>query len=64
MIRQEIVKLDGKVIDKKILDEIQKSEDVKAIRDNGMDATHIGKRWYVVVFHSGEGISVYVNQFI
>lgn len=64
MNREEIIKLGGKVIDKKTLDEIQESEDVKAIRDNGMDATHIGKRWYVVVFHNGEGVSVYVSQFV
>lgn len=59
MTREEIVRLDGKVIDRETLAEIQASEPVRAIRDNGIDATHIGKHWYVVEFRKGEGINVY-----
>ena len=33
MTREEITNLDGKIIDRKMLDEIQQSEEVKAIRD-------------------------------
>jgi len=46
-----------------MLNEIQQSEEVKAIRDNGMDGRRIGKRWYVVVFNDGYGVSVYVSTF-
>ena len=63
MTREEITNLDGTIIDRKMLNEIQQSEEVKAIRDNGMDGRRIGKRWYVVVFNDGYGVSVYVSTF-
>lgn len=62
MTREEITKLDGKVIDRKLLEEMKECEQVKVIRDNGMDAKRIGKRWYVVVFKDGYGINVYAKN--
>ena len=59
MTREEIVRLDGNVIDRWTLEEIQESKDVKVIRDNGIDGNHLGKDWYVVEFYGGEGINVY-----
>ena len=62
MNKSEILRYSGKVIDLSTMDEIRASDDVKVIRDNGMSGSHIGKRWYVVVFKSGDGISVYCTR--
>lgn len=62
MNKSEILRYSGKVIDPSTMNEIRASEDVKVIRDNGMSGSHIGKRWYVVVFKSGDGISVYCTR--
>ena len=59
MNKEDVLKLSGREIDRETLKEIRECEDVKAIRDNGIDGNHIGKRWYVVVFRTGNGISVY-----
>ena len=62
MTKKEILQYSEKVIDRQTMDEIRRSDDVKVIRDNGMAGKHLGKRWYVVVFKGGDGISVYCTK--
>ncbi len=62
MKKEDILRLANQVIDVRTLDEIGASEDVKVIRDNGTSGDHPGKRWYVVVFNNGRGVSVYCKN--
>ncbi len=59
MTREEILEFSGQTVDDDTLKQIQESDAVKAIRDNGIDGNHPGKHWFVVVFKEGSGISVY-----
>jgi hypothetical protein len=58
----EIAKFSGQVIDKATLESIKDSENVKVIKDCGIDGRHLGKKWYVVVFTDGTEISVYTRR--
>ncbi|TDP56296.1 hypothetical protein [Aminicella lysinilytica] len=61
MIGKEIAQYSGKVVDKTTLDRIASSENVKVVRDCGIDGNHLGKKWYVIVFKDDTEISVYVK---
>ncbi len=58
----EIARFSGQVIDRATLDAIKASENVKTIKDCGIDGRHLGKKWYVVVFRDGTEISVYTKH--
>lgn len=58
----EIAKYSGEVVDKKTLEEIAGSENIKVIKDCGIDGRHLGKKWYVIVFRDGTEMSVYLKK--
>lgn len=61
MTGKEIAQYKDKVVDRETLDRLASSENVKTVKDCGIDGNHPGKKWYVIVFNDMTEISVYVK---
>lgn len=60
--QKEVMKFDGAIISRELLEEIHYCDYVYAIDHNGYSGTYTNCYWFTIEFRNGKQIDVYVKE--